>query len=285
MKSRDKLGYPRTVNIGESTLSVFEVGRLTMKLSEYLGKGTRAPEGMAIGSRIDFPIYNAHVAIGENSIMIDPCDYEVLCPVGHSMRPEGYTPPKSLLAQLSLAGFKPEEITHVIMSHFHLDHCIGSTMKVGESKYVPAFPRARYYLGEADWNSAENRADLIGTPEVINSLGVLNQYNLITFVNRETDLMPGVTLLPMPGESPGHQIVRIKSQGATLYCIGDLFHLPMEVADPRIMAFFNNPEMNLRSRISFLNKAAREDAMIFAAHMSLGKIKRTGTGFRWYESY
>jgi glyoxylase-like metal-dependent hydrolase (beta-lactamase superfamily II) len=213
--------------------------------------------------------------------MIDPCDYEALCPLGQPLRPEGYSPPPSLLTQLSLAGINPEEITHVIITHPHLDHCIGSTVKTNEGRYVPAFPHAKYYLGAADWNSVETQADLMSVPEVIHSLRVLNEYRLLTSVNSETDVAPGVTILPMPGETPGHQVLRVRSKGAKLYCIGDLFHAPMEVADPQIMADFNDPEVNLKSRISFLTNASTEDATIFAGHMSLGKIGKTETGFRW----
>jgi glyoxylase-like metal-dependent hydrolase (beta-lactamase superfamily II) len=279
-------GYSRRIGVGDAVLTVFEAGKLTMKVSEIVREGTELPPGVDWGWQADFPVYSAHISLGGASVVLDPCDYEALCPPGQPWRPKGgYVPPPSLLSQLSEAGVGAEEVTHVIITHSHLDHCIGSTVRGEDGSYVPAFPKARYYLGAGDWNSAETRSDLQSVPDVMNSLGVLGAAGVLTLIDRETEVSPGITIVPAPGESPGHQIVRVASEGArTLYCIGDLFHEPMDVADPRIMAAWNDPETNLRSRAWFLAEASLEDAPVFAGHMSLGRIRRVPKGYAWEEA-
>ena len=280
-------GYSRRIGVGDAVFTVFEAGKLTMKVSEIVREGTELPPGVDWDSQADLPVYSAHISLGGASVVLDPCDYEALCPPGQPWRPRGgYVPPPPLLSQLSEAGVRAEEVTHVIITHSHLDHCIGSTARGEGGSYAPAFPRARYYLGAGDWNSDETRSDLQGVPDVMNSLGVLGAAGVLTLIDRQTEVTPGVTIVPAPGESPGHQVVRVSPGGAgpSLYCIGDLFHEPMDVADPRIMAAWNDPETNLRSRARFLAEASTEDALVFAGHMSLGRIRRTPGGYAWEEA-
>lgn len=273
--------YSRSIGFGNATLSIFEVGKMAMKLSEFIKKDTALPKDIELDSMVTFPLYNAHIALGKSSIVVDPCDYDAVCPIGDSFRPQGYVAPQTLIDQMVDNGLQPDKVSHVIITHCHLDHCIGST-QLKEGKYVPTFPNARYYLGEADWNWSETQADLRNVPEVKNSLGVLSSSKLLTLVSQEVEIMSGVTILPMPGESPGHQILRVVSNGETLYCVGDLFHTAMDVADPKIMAEFNEYEVNLRSRIYFLEKAFLENSMVFCGHMSLGRIEKMNGGeFKW----
>ncbi len=197
--------YPRRIRVGDAKLTVVEVGKLTMKVSEIVRKGTELPRGTSFDSDVEFPIYNAHIALGEASVIVDPCDYDAVCPVGHPWRPAGYVPPRPLIAQLSRMGIARADVTDVVITHFHADHCTGSTIKTDEEGYVPAFPRARYYLGAADWTSPAVQADLRSDPETINSLGVLGASKRLTLVDRQTQVAPGITIVPAPGESPGHQ--------------------------------------------------------------------------------
>lgn len=277
----DALSDPVRVTVGGATFTSFQVGKINLKASELIRKGTELPDGITPDTNFDLPICNGHLAVGEASIVIDPCDYEEL--IQYERRPEGYVAPPSLLSQLSGRGVKAEDVTHVVITHFHMDHCIGSTMKTSEGTYVPTFPRARYYLGAADWNSPMLQEDLKSTPMAMNSLGVLGRSKVLTLVDRPMQVVPDVMIVPMPGESPGHQGVRMTSQGATLWCIGDLFHDAMDVADPRIMADWNDPESNIRSRNAFLAEAARDDCVVFSGHMSLGRILRTLAGYEWKE--
>ena len=121
-------------------------------------------------------------------------------------------------------------------------------------------------------------------PEYTNTLGVLNSSKMLDLLERPVEIVPGVIVVPMPGESPGHQIVRVTSKGRVLYCIGDLFHEPMDVADPRIMSEWNDPVANLRSRDLFLVEASVNHALVLAGHMGVGRILRHPTSYEWKEA-
>ena len=278
------MSYSRRIKVGEAVLTTFLVGKLRMKTSEIVRPGTKLPPGVSLDDVNDFPVYSAHIAIGKASIVIDPCDYEALLQVDAPWKVPGYTAPPPLLDQMAQAGIRREKVTHVILTHFHSDHIIGSTFKGADGNYVPAFPSARYYLGAADWNSADVQAALRENPEYANTLGVLNTSKMLDLLERPVEVVPGLIIVSMPGESPGHQIVRVTSKGQVLYCIGDLFHEPMDVADPRIMAEWNDPVANLRSRDLFLVEASVNHALVFAGHMGVGRILRNPTIYEWKEA-
>jgi glyoxylase-like metal-dependent hydrolase (beta-lactamase superfamily II) len=278
------LSYSRRIEVGEAVLTTFLVGKLRMKTSEIVRPGTELPPGVNLDDVNDLPVYSAHVAIGRDSIVIDPCDYEALLQVDAPWKVPGYTPPPPLLDQMAQAGIGRTKVTHVILTHFHSDHIMGSTLKEANGGYVPAFPSARYYLGAADWNSADVRAALRENPEYANTLGVLDSSKMLNLLERPVEIVPGVMVVPMPGESPGHQIVRVTSKDRVLYCIGDLFHEPMDVADPRIMSEWNDPVANLRSRDLFLVEASVNHALVVAGHMGVGRILRNPTSYGWKEA-
>lgn len=278
------MSSPRRVALGEIVLTVFLIGKLRMKLSELVRSDTRLPDRVNLDSFVELPIYSAHLSLGGASIVVDPCDYESLCPPEEPWRPPGYVVPPPLLSQLAESGVRPEEVTHVVMTHFHHDHCNGATVARPETgTYAPAFPRARYYLGKADWEAPQVQEELENLPITRNSLGVLDRFRVLTLVNGPTEISPGVTILPAPGESPGHQVIRLVSGNSSLYCVGDLFHEPMDVSDPTIMAEWNDPEANFRSRQVLLAETSGGDSIVFAGHMSVGRILRGSAGYEWRE--
>ncbi len=99
-----------------------------------------------------------------------------------------------------------------------------------------------------------------------------------------THLLPAVRVLTAPGESPGHQILRVHSDGQTLYCLGDLYHDPLEVKHPTWMARWADVNTALASRLRLVEFALAEDALLVPAHMSPGRLEQTAHGVRWVEA-
>jgi glyoxylase-like metal-dependent hydrolase (beta-lactamase superfamily II) len=113
-------------------------------------------------------------------------------------------------------------------------------------------------------------------------MGALEKQGVLEFVETATELGPGVTIIPAPGESKGHQIVRIHSGGQTLYCIGDLYHHPVEAEHPDWMQAGIDVEANLQSRAAFVPRALDEDALLIATHIpGIGRLRRTASGGVW----
>jgi glyoxylase-like metal-dependent hydrolase (beta-lactamase superfamily II) len=275
---------PRTLSLGDATITIMNAGDMLVDMAEELN----APEsewrplyGSSFEGPRAFPSQSVHIALPGASILVDANDYALAISLEPSFLPPDYTPPPGIVEQLASLGVRPEDITHLVITHAHFDHYIGTTIEQ-EGSYVPRFPDARVYLGQADWELSETQEDL-RDPNSIDSrtFGVLDRLGQLELTEGSRDLVPGVRMIAAPGESPGHQIVRVHSQGHTLYCLGDLFHHPVEVEHPGWMVKWADASSNLASRHALIEAALQEHPILVAAHMPPGSIEGTLASPRW----
>ena len=274
----------RTITLGAGRITIFNAGDAIFDLAEELD--VPESERQAAGANVfigpaRFPTQCAHISLPGASVLVDVCDYERCFEPGSPHRPEGYTP-LSMIELLAALRVGLEEVTHVVLTHAHFDHFSGvTTDRDGIS--VPTFPNARCYLGQGDWESSELLAAL-SEPESLESrtLGVLMGQGRLELVSGDRELAPGLRLIAAPGESPGHQLVRVESAGRVVYCLGDLYHHPIEVERPEWMAAWADAPAMLASRKALVTAALAEDALLMAAHIrGTGRLTQTATGVRW----
>src|SRR5262249_43430433 len=127
--------------------------------------------------------------------------------------------------QLAALGLEPGAVSDLVITHPHFDHINGLTRRKA-SRYVPVFPNARHYLGAADWLPDEFE------PLRRNTIGAIHADGLLQLVDDVFDLGDGLEIIPAPGETPGHQLLHLRAQGLEAYLTGDLYHHPLEFAEP-----------------------------------------------------
>ncbi len=225
------------------------------------------------------PFQAVHVALPDAAVMIDAFDFSAITSLMGFAPPAGYTPPPDLLTQMRAAGIDPSAVTHLILTHAHFDHYSGVTV-ARDGRREPAFPNARCYAGRADWDTPAG--EKLRADEARDTMDVLFDRELVTLVEGERELLPGLRLIPTPGESPGHLIVRVESQGQTLYALGDLLHYPVEAEHPRWMVEWGDPEPMLVSRGALIQAALPERALLVAAHIpGVGRLEGTPERAVW----
>ncbi|PDT37247.1 MBL fold metallo-hydrolase [Rhizobium sp. M10] len=120
---------------------------------------------------------------------------------------------------LKVAGYSPEDVTLVALTHLHGDH-IGGLMEDG----APAFKNARYVIGEAEYDFWSNTARE-GTPAEGGHKAVLaNVKPLVekaTFIKDGASVATGMTAMLAAGHSPGHMVFHVESEGKRLVLTGD----------------------------------------------------------------
>jgi glyoxylase-like metal-dependent hydrolase (beta-lactamase superfamily II) len=274
----------RSLRVGAATVTLINAGDIYAKLDEWIDRpeGERSAEQAALFERVmAVPIQCIHVRLPGLSLLVDAGRYEA----GENPQvPADYRPPPGFLARLPEIGAPPEGVQHVIITHLHGDHFNGLTEE-RDGRAEPVFPNARHYVGRGDWERPETQAAL-GKPDSYESrtLGVLRERGLLETVGEKRDLGNGVQIIPAPGESPGHQIVRIQSDGQVLYCLGDLYHHPIEVDPPTCMVRWADPTANVASRRALVESALAEDALLVATHIpGVGRLCRQGTSVTWTE--
>jgi len=195
----------------------------------------------------------------------------------------GYLPPPPIEEQLLAAGIAPEAVTHLAITHAHWDHFNGLTRLVdGEDR--PIYANAVHYLGRGDWEMIQPQlvdADSMQS----HTLGAVARAGLLQLVDGEVEILPGIRIIPAPGESPGHQIVRIETGDGILYHVGDLYHHTAEVARPEWACHWAEATAHNASRRAFLAAVLPENATVLASHIEgFGQIVQADSGLRWVES-
>jgi glyoxylase-like metal-dependent hydrolase (beta-lactamase superfamily II) len=165
-------------------------------------------------------------------------------------------------AGLASMGVTPKDVTHILITHVHFDHVIGLATE-RDGQFVPRYPSARVLLGRADW---EHVPEEHLTPEARARIEAIEEAGLLETVDGEHEVVPGVRMIPAPGESPGHSMIRVSSNGETLYAVGDLFHHRSEVEHQDWMVPWANQEQMRASRRRLLNDVASTDALVVFTH-------------------
>jgi glyoxylase-like metal-dependent hydrolase (beta-lactamase superfamily II) len=274
----------RTIALGDTAVTVINIGWFRARLDQWFPvPDEQWPARYAADLHRDLllPIQCMYVAAGGLSVLVDAPVY-AMGPDSPYFLP-GYQPPSGLLAYLAELGVLPSSIDRVVISHAHFDHYNGTTVERA-SQSEPVFPRARHSLGRADWERQETRAAL-ANPGSLESrtLAILERRGMLELVGPEgADLGHGIRIIAAPGESPGHQIVRVHAGGQSLYYLGDLIHHPIEIEQPSWMVPWADPAATRASREALLADAPSEDALLVATHIAaIGRLRREGQELRW----
>jgi len=241
------------------------------------------PDADAEG-RILLGFHVAHVRLPGASILIDAGldDPASAWHQSFSARWPGLARTPGLTGWLAAAGIPPEAITHVLITHAHEDHFVGVAAEHGGS-LVARFPRARHLLGRADWEGNPRREDPASA--LATRLGLVERVGLLDLVDGEREVVAGVTIIPAPGESPGHCAVRIESADARCYFLGDLVHHGCEVEHPDWMPGQNRDRAGLlASRRRLFAEIAAQRAVAVFAHEQFpgwGRVVSVGSGYGW----
>ncbi len=266
--------YLQTVRLGDATVTLINIG--------YFRDPNVSPEEGAKNPSAGLPSYCGLIELPDAVILVDAGHYD-LSPDSPFYIPR-YQPPPGLIARLADRGIRTDQVTQVIITHIHWDHIDGLTVE-RDGAYQPAFPNARYYLGQADWDNPDTQAEL-QKPEslVSHTLGVLHRADLLELVSGDLKLSDNITIVAAPGESPGHQIVKLASQGQVMYILGDLYHDTESFAQPDHMDWWANRENMLASRAALVKAALAENALLTVAHIgTVGRLQPadTASGARW----
>ena len=132
--------------------------------------------------------------------------------------------------RLSPFGLSPENITHVVLTHLHLDHAGGATKSnPDKSEVIPTFPNARHYVQDLEWKAACLPTDCGKTSYDFANYLPLQDATLLHCVSGDVEILEGIRVKLTGGHTRGHQMVIIGEPNASLYYPGDVvptaFHL------------------------------------------------------------
>lgn len=186
------------------------------------------------------------------------------------------------------AGFSPEEVQKLVVTHLHPDHIGGMTHKADNSAI---FPNAEFILTEKEHNFWTNDANFVNAPEQkVEWRGiasnVLDCYkDRIKIVASDAEIAPSVSFIDLPGHTAGHAGVRVESNGNQFIHTADILHAPdLQLSDPNISAVFDtNTEQAVKSRKQILDIIATDRILFTGTHFlncQLGYLEKHQNGYR-----
>jgi glyoxylase-like metal-dependent hydrolase (beta-lactamase superfamily II) len=177
----------------------------------------------------------------------------------------GFSETDPLPAALAQAGVRPDGVDLVINTHLHFDHAGGNTRLEG-GRAVPAFPNARYVLQRAELKHAAHPTERDRGSYVAEDFTAITESNQWWLVDGETQILPGVSVVPIPGHNLSIQGVRISGGGKTVFLVADLIptrhHLPL----PWIMGYDLYPLTTLETKRRWISQIVREGWIAVFGH-------------------
>ena len=272
----------RSFSLGEAKIHIINIGNIELPLGPQMNiaeeKLSSRDDLQSLREQTQLPIQMILAQLPEANVLVDAGIYAFEPDSGFLI--EGYVPPPSLVEQLLELGIGADQIDHVIITHRHWDHFNGTTVEL-DGKRIPTFPKAKYYLGKPDWDSA---TEALQDPDSIESrtLAILEQHNVLEKIDGDLDLGIGVEILATPGETRGHQCAKISSGDEVIYCLGDLFHHHVEFMNIDWGVRWARSNLTIPSRERVMGPALEENAYLVATHIpSVGKLRKTKSGVVW----
>jgi glyoxylase-like metal-dependent hydrolase (beta-lactamase superfamily II) len=188
-----------------------------------------------------------------------------------------------IAAALETAGFLPETVNVVAMSHLHFDHA-GGLLRADGSR---AFPYATIVAQRAEWEVALGDNPRLVASYVQPELRLVESWGQQGWADGEREILPGVTVVPTGGHSTGHQAIVVRGQGPgarTLAFFGDLMMRPW-AANPRWVTSFDDfPLDSVVRKAELFAQAADEDWIVVLSHEKdhpIGRLVRDRDRFRY----
>jgi len=173
--------------------------------------------------------------------------------------------PPRLLDQMAAIGVRHEDVTIVLNTHLHFDHC-GWNTRVVAGRVVPTFPNARYIVqrGELDWARHPSERDRGSYfPENFEPIDERSKWSLL---GSDAEIVPGLRVFRVPGHNRDMMCVRLDGGGRTIFLPVDLCPTHFHIPTPWVMSYDLYPLQTMENKKKWLAEAARGNWLCVFCH-------------------
>ena len=185
------------------------------------------------------------------------------------------------LKSLDKLGFKPEDITDVLLTHLHFDHTGGSTT-FHDGDWIPTFPNAKYYIQKKHFEWALNPSDRDRGSFIQNRFMPLHKEGVLHFIDGEVQFDDEIEFMLINGHTFFHQMIKIQDSANTVLYCGDLFPFTSHIPIPYVMGYDLQPLVTVQEKKKILPLAIEENWKLFFEHdpeVVLATVSQSPTGF------
>jgi glyoxylase-like metal-dependent hydrolase (beta-lactamase superfamily II) len=199
----------------------------------------------------------------------------------------------SLHGNLAKLGFHADDVTDVILTHLHFDHCGGAiTWNERKDGYRPVFTNATYWSSALHWEWAVKPNPREKASFLSENILPIQESGQLKFIGRNGDFtpdaLPNIDIRFVDGHTESMMIPQISYKGKTIVFMADLLpsigHIPL----PYVMGYDTRPLITISEKAAFLNEAADKEFILFLEHDSQNEccnVQHTEKGVRLKEVF
>ena len=190
---------------------------------------------------------------------------------------------------LKNAGYSTDDVTDVLLTHLHFDHCGGAVKWKNNDRKVlePVFKNATFWSNTKHWEWANYPNYREKASFLQNNILPIKESGQLKFVKRDhlitSTLLPNIDVFFADGHTESQMIPIINYIGQKIVFMADLLpsigHIPL----PYVMGYDTRPLQTLTEKSYFLEFAYNNDFVLFLQHDSINeccKLKKTEKGIR-----
>ena len=186
----------------------------------------------------------------------------------------------TLLGSLAALGVAPGDVTDVLFTHLHFDHCGGATRRTDAGGLEVVFAGADLWVGEAHWAWA-HESPREGASFLAENLDPLEASGRLRLIRPDDRPFPNVALEVADGHTRGQVLPRVTDGERSLFYPADLVPTAAHVSPLWIMAYDVEPLATLSEKEAVLGRAAREGWGVVFEHdpvTAWARVVETGRG-------
>jgi len=173
----------------------------------------------------------------------------------------------SFETELNKLGFSCSQITDVVYTHLHFDHCGGSTRYNSDKTSIElTFPNATHWVGEAQWKNFLNPNIREGDSYFPENIQPIHEAGKLKMVSENQWLCPDVELRLFNGHTVGQLVSYIHSDEKTYVYVGDVIPLTACLPVAWISAYDTYPITAMEEKKALLDEAAEKKQILFFEH-------------------
>ncbi|HEY6389218.1 MAG TPA: MBL fold metallo-hydrolase [Candidatus Acidoferrum sp.] len=212
------------------------------------------------------------IPLAANSLLVRVAGKTILVETGNGTKWDaklrniyGFTEGDPYLDSLAKARVTPKEIDVVINTHLHFDHAGGNTRLV-DGRLMPTYPNAKYVVQRAELEHAMRPTERDRASYYAHDFVPITEAGQWQFVDGDCEILPGISVVKIPGHNLHIQGVQIRGGDKTLMLVADLIptrhHLPL----PWIIAYDLYPLTTLETKRKWIGEIVRNGWIVAFGH-------------------
>ena len=171
----------------------------------------------------------------------------------------------SLATSLARVSIDPGDITDVILSHLHFDHC-GGTTYFADNRLQLTFPSATHHVQKEQWDWANTPSEKDQASFLPENYTLLIESDNLNLISGQSEIFPGIETIPMWGHTPAMQAIKINLPDRVVLFCSDLIPTASHIPLPWVMAYDNHPITTIKEKNELLPLAHKEEWLLFFEH-------------------